>query len=105
MALMYGTSQPHANRELRLRVFIVLCIMPVTFGISAALGDNVALPLELAGLFGGNTLGFVIPFTLYLKHYGLKNDRRVLSMAVLVALVFCCLMYPISLAGILKSRI
>jgi amino acid permease len=105
MALIYGTQQPEGKRELRLRVFIALCIVFFTFGISAALGDNIALPIKISGLLGGNTLGFVFPFILYLKHYGLKNDRPVLSTAVLVALVFCCLLYPISLAGILKSRI
>ena len=85
-------------------MFIALCIVLLTFIVSAALGDNFALPIELAGLLGGNTLGFVFPFSLYLKHYGLKNDRRVFSVVVLVALVFCCLLYPISLVGISSSR-
>ena len=105
MALAFGTHQPEGKRELRLRVFLVLCLVLSTFGISAALGANVALPIELAGLLGGNTLGFVFPFSLYLKRYGLKNDRPVFSWAVLISLVFCCLLYPVSLAGILKSRI
>ena len=104
MALVFRTNQPQGSRELQLRVFIVLCIVILTFVVSAALGDNVALPIELAGLFGGNTLGFVFPFSLYLKHYGLKNDRRVFSVVVLVSLVFCCLLYPISLVGIISSR-
>ncbi len=72
----------------------------VSFGCSAALGDNLSLPIEIAGLLGGNTLGFVFPFTLYLKHYGLKNDKPLLSMAVLVSLVFCCLLYPICLTAL-----
>jgi amino acid permease len=104
MALVFRTHQPQGSRELRLRVFIVLCIVLLTFVVSAALGDNVALPIELAGLLGGNTLGFVFPFSLYLKHYGLKNDRRFFSVVVLVAFVFCCLLYPISLVGIIYSR-
>jgi hypothetical protein len=84
-------------------VFIALCIVLLTFVVSAALGDNFALPIELAGLLAGNTLGFVFPFSLYLKRCGLKNDRRVFSVVVLVALVFCCLLYPISLVGIIYS--
>jgi hypothetical protein len=35
-----------------------------------------------------------------LKHYGLKNDKPLFSMIVLVSLVFCCLLYPICLIGI-----
>jgi amino acid permease len=105
MALAFGSEQPQGSRELRWRVTVVLCIVFATFGISAALGDNVALPIEVAGLLGGNTLGFVFPFILYLKHFGLKNNRRVLSMVVLVALVFCCLSYPICLIGIVQKRL
>jgi amino acid permease len=105
MALIFGAHQPEGTRELRLRVFMVLCIVILTFVVSAALGDNVALPIELAGILGGNTLGFVFPFSLYLKRYGLNNDRRAFSVVVLIALVFCCLLYPISLAGILAKQL
>jgi amino acid permease len=100
LTFVFGNKQPDGSREVRWRVFIVICIILVSFGCSAALGDNLSLPIEIAGLLGGNTLGFVFPFTLYLKHYGLKNDKPLLSMAVLMSLVFCCLLYPICLVGI-----
>jgi amino acid permease len=104
MALTFGSRQPEGKREHFLRVSLTICLVLLTFGISAALGANVALPIELAGLLGGNTLGFVFPFSLYLKRYGLKNDRPVFSWAVLCSLVFCCLLYPVSLTGILKKH-
>lgn len=100
MAFVFGNRQPDGSREVRWRVFIVICMLLVSFGCSAALGSNLALPIGIAGLLGGNTLGFVFPFTLYLKHYGLKNDKPLFSMIVLVSLVFCCLLYPICLVGI-----
>jgi hypothetical protein len=107
MAFAFGNRQPDGSREMRWRVFIVICMLLVSVGCSAALGSNLALPIAIAGLLGGNTLGFfltffffVFPFTLYLKHYGLKNDKPLYSMIVLVSLVFCCLLYPICLVGI-----
>jgi amino acid permease len=100
MTFAFGNNQPRGSRELRWRIFVVICMVFVTFGVSAALGGNVALPIELSGLLGGNTLGFVFPFTLYLKHFGLKNDKPLLTVTVLAALVFCCLLYPICLIGI-----
>lgn len=104
MTLSFGDQQPQGRREVKWRVGVVLCIVLTAFGVSAALGDNVALPIEIAGLLGGNTLGFVFPFSLYIKHYGVRNDRRVLSLVVLAALVICCSLYPISLAGIIQKH-
>jgi hypothetical protein len=65
MTFAFGNNQPRGSRELRWRIFVVICMVFVTFGVSAPLGGNVALPIELSGLLGGNTLGFVFPFTLY----------------------------------------
>jgi hypothetical protein len=76
MTFVFGNKQPDGSREVRWRVFITICMLLVSFGSSAALGDNLSLPIEIAGLLGGNTLGFVFPFTLYLKHYGLKMTSR-----------------------------
>jgi amino acid permease len=101
MALAFGDQQPYGSREVRWRACIVLCIVLATFGVSAALSDNVALPIEIAGLLGGNTLGFVFPFILYLKRYGFRKGKRSLSLVVCGALLFCILLYPISLVGML----
>lgn len=102
MTFAFGNNQPRGSRELRWRIFVVICMVFVTFGVSAALGGNVALPIELSGLLGGNTLGFVFPFNLYLRHFGLKNDKLLLTVTVVAVLLFCYVLYFICLIGILK---
>ncbi len=62
--MTFGNNQPRGSRELRWRIFVVDCMVFVTFGVSASLGANVALPIE------GNTLGFVF------KTFRLENDKR-----------------------------
>ena len=104
MALLFGSNQPDGSKELRWRVSLVLLIMLASYGLAALLGSNLSLPINLAGLLGGNTTGFILPFTMYFKRYGLKANSA-LSFAVLLALAFCYLLYPICLAGIIYGEV
>jgi amino acid permease len=104
MMLVLGNKLLEDSLVTRWRVSTIVCTLLISFGTSALLGENLTLPIEIAGLLGGNTFGFVFPFALYLKHYGLKTDKRIMSYSVLLSLVFCCLLYPVSLAGILNPE-
>lgn len=78
---MHTSTAPQGNRKLRLRVFCSSSrIALLTFAFLPAVGANVALPITLAEPLGCKNSASCLwsPF-LYLKHYGLKYDRRVFS--------------------------
>ena len=76
--------------------------MLASYGAAIALGENLGLPINIAGLLGGNTMCFVMPFLLYLKKYG-YSTQNYFSMAVIATLIFCILLYPICLTGIIHG--
>ena len=78
--------------------------MLLSFGLAVLLGDNLSLPISIAGLFGGNTMCFIMPFILYLKAKGF-NKKDKFSITVMVTLVFCFLLYPICLTGIIYGEL
>lgn len=100
MSLIYGHDQPSGKKEKTIRIALVSVLMAASFGLAVALGKNLKLPVNIAGLLGGNTMCFVMPFLLYLKKYGF-NPKDKFSLAVMVTLVFCILLYPICLTGII----
>lgn len=100
MSLVYGHDQPTGKKEKTIRIALVSALMAASFGLAVALGKNLKLPVNVAGLLGGNTMCFVMPFLLYLKKYGF-NPKDKFSLAVMATLVFCILLYPICLTGII----
>lgn len=104
MSLAFGANQPTGGKERTLRMSIVAVLMLVSYGAAYVLGDNLSLPINLAGLLGGNTMCFVMPFLFYLTKYGFDSKNK-FSLAVVCTLVFCTLLYPICLTGIIHGAV
>ncbi len=104
MALIFGGNQPTGKKEFTFRVGVVSVMMVGSFLLAWVLGDNIGLPINIAGILGGNTMCFVMPFMLYLTKYGFNKKNR-FSVFVLVTLGFCILLYPICLTGIIYDAV
>lgn len=104
MSLAFGGNQPTGRKERTLRMSIVAGLMLLSFAFAYVLGDNLKLPINIAGLFGGNTMCFIMPFLLYLTKYGFDKKNK-FSMAVVFTLGFCVLLYPICLTGIIYGAV
>jgi len=104
MSLVYGLNQPTGKKEKMIRVSLVSVLMLASYGLAVALGKNLGLPINIAGLLGGNTMCFVMPFLLYLKKYGYSWDNW-FSISVVATLIFCILLYPVCLTGIIYGAI
>jgi hypothetical protein len=102
--LIFGNNQPTGKKEKTYRVSLVIVLMLLSYGLAALLGKNLSLPINLAGLLGGNTMAFVMPFILYLKAKGFDRKSG-FSLAVMGTLIFCFLLYPVCLTGIIYAEI
>jgi hypothetical protein len=67
-------------------------------GTSIGVGNKYEIALSFTGLLGANTCGFVMPFLMFLKHFGIKWTSPT-SVAVLVSLVFCLALYPLGITA------
>lgn len=104
MSLIFGGIQPTGKKEVTYRIGIVAVMMAGSFLLAWVLGKNIGLPINIAGILGGNTMCFVMPFMLYLTKYGF-NKKNKFSMCVLATLGFCILLYPICLTGIIYDAV
>lgn len=104
MSLLYGNNQPTGRKEATLRIGITSGLMLASYGLAILLGSNLSLPVNIAGLFGGNTMCFIMPFLLYLKKYGFDKSNK-FTLAVVATLIFCILLYPLCFAGIIHSAL
>ena len=104
MSLIYGNNQPTGKKEKTIRMILVVGLMAASYGLAVLLGDAIDLPINIAGLLGGNTMCFVVPFILYFRKYGFDRKNR-FSMLVAATLIFCILLYPICLTGIIYSAV
>lgn len=106
ISLIYGSRQLVGKQEQSVRVAVVSCLLMITYGLAVGIGEDLSIPINIAGLLGGNTMCFVMPFLLYLKHLrnqsteGPRRWHRI-SILVVVTLVFCLCLYPICLTGII----
>ena len=104
MSLIFGDRQPTGRIEATWRISLAAGLVAASFGMAYALGDNLGLPINIAGLFGGNTMCFIMPFLLYFTKYGV-DKKNTFSICVMGTFVFCCLLYPICLTGIIYDAI
>jgi amino acid permease len=104
-SLIYGTTnKPTGRKEVMSRVGLATIILLTSFGLAVGLGDDLSLPINVAGLLGGNTMCFVMPFLLYLNKYGF-DKRSPTCIALTATLVFCIALYPICLTGIIYEAV
>jgi len=104
MSLIFGANQPTGRKEKTYRIGLVVFLMLLSYVMAYILGDNLELPINIAGLLGGNTMCFVMPFLLYLKKYGF-DKKSSFSIAVMATLVFCLILYPVCLTGIIYGAV
>lgn len=104
MSLIYGDHQPTGKKERMIRMGLALVLIAVSFALAYVAGDAVDLPVSIAGLLGGNTMCFVMPFLLYLKKYGFDRKNK-FTLLVMATLIFCILLYPICLSGIIYKEV
>ena len=116
VSLIYGSRPLEGKQERSVRVAVVSCLLLITYGLAVGIGDDLSLPINIAGLLGGNTMCFVMPFLLYLQHLrsepaaapcGTTSGRRrhMTTVMVMVTLVFCLCLYPLCLSGIVYEAI
>ena len=98
LSIYYGSRIPKHKEEIRNRGIVVLLILMATFGIAVGL-KKIDVVTNFTGLLGGNTMSFLMPSLLYLKHYGIMKDP--FGIAVLAVLVFSVILYPLCLTGII----
>lgn len=100
LSLIYGGNRPTGAKERKVRIILTAGILAVTLGAAIGVGDNLNKALSFTGLLGANTCGFVMPFAMYLGHFGL-NWKSVESVSVLSMLVFCIALYPLGITAII----
>ena len=102
MSLLYagGSTAPEtgSRKELGVRIAIVSLIVAICLGTSIGVGNKYEIALSFTGLLGANTCGFVMPFLMFLKHFGIKWTSPV-SVAVLISLGFCLALYPLGITA------
>lgn len=105
MSLMYGSDFPKGAKEFRVRLILTSIIVLVTLGVAMAAGRTLGPTVEFTAILGATTCGFVMPFFLFLKHFGFKTGNA-LSVTVAVLFVICLTLYPLGITatimGILK---
>jgi len=104
MSLIFGANQPTGRKEKTYRIGLVVFLMLLSYVMAYILGDNLELPINIAGLLGGNTMCFVMPFLFYLKKYGF-DKKSSFSIAIMATLVFCLILYPVCLTGIIYGAV
>ena len=111
VSLIYGSEPLTGSKEARVRVGIVTLILLSTYGLAVGIGSDLSLPINLAGLLGGNTMCFVMPFALYLKWNGFRwvkestGEVDWFCIAVITVLGFCLALYPMCLTGIIWEAV
>jgi len=95
---MYGSAFPHGKKEFKVRAILTTVIAVVSLGVAMAAGRTLGPTVEFTALLGATTCGFVMPFFLYLKHFGFKSGSW-LSMSVAVLFVLCLALYPIGITA------
>jgi hypothetical protein len=95
-----GTTAPATGtrKEFLTRVAIVALTVAICLGTSIGVGNKYEIALSFTGLLGANTCGFVMPFLMFLKHFGI-NWKSPKSVIILVSLGFCLALYPLGITA------
>ena len=107
--LVYGSQPLEGAKERTVRIGLVTMIMLASYGLAVGIGKNLSLPINVAGLLGGNTMCFVMPFMLYMQCYGWSWRKGTsidwMKVTVTGVLVICLALYPICLTGIIHEAV
>lgn len=109
ISLVYGSQELVGAKEKTVRIGLVTAIMLASYGLAVGIGKDLSLPINVAGLLGGNTMCFVMPFMLYMQYYGWhwrKGDSLDwMKIAITSVLVVCLALYPVCLTGIIHEAV
>ena len=111
VSLIYGSQELSAAKERTVRIGLVTIIMLSSYGLAVGIGEDLSLPINIAGLFGGLTMCFVMPFFLYMFYHGWSWRRSAdssidwLKVSITAVLGICLALYPICLTGIIHQAI
>jgi len=102
LSLYYRGRVPSAAEERRNRLLVVGFVMMVTFGIAVGV-KKIDVVTNFTGLFGANTLCFVAPSWLYIRHNGVRGSP--FNKLVLALFIFGLILYPLCLTGIIYDLV
>lgn len=111
MSLIFGSRELSSGKEKRARVGLVSLIMLASYGLAVGIGEDLSICLNVAGLFGGLTMGFSMPLFLYMYHHGWFWRRPIdqsidwLKVCITIVLGICLALYPICLTGIIHQAV
>jgi len=98
LALYYRDRVPSAREERRNRIVVVAVALLATFGLAVGV-KKIDVVTNFTGLIGGNTMCYLMPSWLYLRHYGFR--KNLFGKLVLGLFVFAIVLYPLCMTGII----
>ena len=102
LSMYYKDRLPCAKEERRNRFIVVAAIMLATLSVAFGV-DSIDIVTNFTGLIGGNTMCFLMPSILYIRHFGYEKD--LFGKLVLAVLVFSVILYPLCLTGIVYGMV
>jgi len=102
LSLYYRDRVPSHAEEKRNRLLVAAFVMLATFGIAVGV-KKIDIVTNFTGLIGGNTMCFVMPSLLYIRHYGYKTSR--FGKVVLALFIIGLVLYPLCLTGIIYDLV
>jgi amino acid permease len=109
VSLIWGSRVLDGAKEKSIRIGLVTTIMLASYGFAVGIGKNLSLPINVAGLLGGNTMCFVMPFMLFMQYHGWSWRKGEgldwMKISVTAVLIICLALYPICLTGIIHEAV
>ena len=100
IGLIYRNGLPTGKEEVKIRYLVTGISILVTFGLSLLIKLDIVF--SFAGLFGANTLCFLVPCLLYCIRYP-RSERPITWVLSAVLLLFSLALFPLGVYGIIKS--
>jgi amino acid permease len=108
-SLFYGSSELQGAKEKTVRIGFVTIILLASFGLAVGAGDDLSIPINVAGIIGANTMCYVMPCMLFMQHYGWSwrrgNSIDWFKIAITTVLCICIVLYPVCLTGIIYDAV
>lgn len=101
IGMMYRGGAPAEKDEFRVRMIVTSVSMALSVGV-ALLVNKLSDPLDIAGLFGANTMCFAVPAYLFLKAFPYSENKIAWS-ASAALLIFASAIYVLGTVSIVKT--